>query len=620
MKKIFCGLTLFILLGLFLRIGYFSDIKRIPFFESPVADSKIYFDRALEICEGKLFPRDVSFHSSPIYPYFIALTYMAANKSLAGPRFFQMLFGILNILVVFFILRYLFDKRIALIAAFFMSVYPVFIYFEGDLMMIPLVLFTFNLSLLMFVLYQFKRRKRFIAMGGIFLGISAMGKPDLIMLAPFIGLWILFFDGNFKQRLGRFLLLTVAVIVSIFPLTIANYLSSDEFTLLTSNGGINFYIGNHEGADGMFHLPSESGLWDHRLYLSSKEIAETQSGGELTPGQVSRYWFHRSLTFIAEKPISFIKILVRKTLLMFNKFEVSNHHSYYFFCKHSKILNYNPFSLSFFVFFGCVGLVLSLSQWRKYLLLYIYLGVTFAMTVLFFITSRYRLPSVSIYIMFASFGITGLWYCARSKQYRKILFSVVPAGVLFLLSLLSLTEFGTSFNQEYNNLGGVYMDSGEYDKAIFCYKKVLDNNPHTMFGHYNLGNVYLQQGKKEMALSEYLQEIENNPEFHDSYFNIAKVYMQKGNIKKAGEYLEKLLNKKISKKTLINLAYVYFELENFEKATQIYERLNTMYPDDLIVKEGLVLCYKKTNRENKIGRLREEIISLKNQKISNRRK
>jgi len=117
-----------------------------------------------------------------------------------------------------------------------------------------------------------------------------------------------------------------------------------------------------------------------------------------------------------------------------------------------------------------------------------------------------------------------------------------------------------------------------------------------------------------------LQEIELNPEFTDSYFNIAKVYIQKGNIKKAGEYLEKLLNKKISKKTLINLAYVYFELENFEKATQIYEKLDAMYPDDLTVKKGLILCYKKTNRENKIGRLREELISLKNQKRSRKRK
>jgi len=395
LKKIFWGLAIIILLGLFLRIGYFSDIKRIPFFESPVADSKIYFDRALEICEGKLLPRDVSFHSSPIYPYFIALTYLAANKSLAGPRFFQMLFGILNILVVFFILKYLFDNKTALVSAFFMSVYPVFIYFEGDLMMIPLVLFAFNLSCLMFVLYQFRGRKRFIVMGGIFLGLSAMGKPDLIMLAPFIGLWVLFSDGNFKQRVERFLLLTVVVMVSILPLTVVNYLSSGEFTLLTSNGGVNFYIGNHEGADGLFHLPSESGLWDHRLYLSSKEVADAQSGEELTPGQVSKYWFRRSLKFVAGNPMSFIRILFRKTLLMFNRFEISNHHSYYFFCKHSKVLDYNPFSLSFFVFFGCVGLVLSLWQWRKYLLLYIYLGVTFVMTVLFFITSRYRLPSVS---------------------------------------------------------------------------------------------------------------------------------------------------------------------------------------------------------------------------------
>ncbi len=619
MKKIFWVLGLFLLLGVFLRLCYLSEIKKIPFFESPVADSKIYFNRAVEICEGKLLPQTVSFHSSPIYPYFIAMTYLVAGKSLIGPRLFQMFFGLLNILVVFFLAKILFDNlKIAFIAAFFMTVYPVFIYFEGDLMMIPLVIFVFNLSLLMFILYQAKRKKIFIVLGGISLAVCAMGKPDLIMLAPFIGLWILSFDGNLKQRAGRFVLLTVCVTLTIMPLTIVNYLSTGEFTLLTSNGGINFYIGNHKDADGTFHLPADSGLWDHRLYLSSKEVAQNKSGRELTPSQVSKYWFHRSLTFIAKNPISFIRTVGRKVLLMLNNHEVSNHHSYYFFRRHSKILKYNPFSISFFVFFGFVGLILSFRRWRRYMLLYIYLGVTFAMTVLFFITSRYRLPSVSLYILFASLGMVALWNCARKKEYGKILFSTVPAGGLFLLSLLNLTQFGSSFNQEYNNLGGVYTDKGEYDKAIFCYKKVLDSNPYMLFGHYNLGNIYLKQGKRETAISEYLKEIENNPDFHDSYFNIAKAYIQNGNVKKAVEYLEKLSEKDISKDGLINLAYAYFELGNYEKATGIYEKLNTLYPDDLIVKKGLILCYKKTGEDEKIDRLKKEIFLMKNRKSSDK--
>ena len=174
--------------------------------------------------DGKIIPDKAPFLSNAIYPY-----YLAVCQNLTAPRIIQFVFGILNIIVVYLIIKLLFGNICAFIGAFIAGIYPVFIFFEGDLVMISLVVFTVNISFLMFLKYQLNKRKIFLALGGIFLGLSALGKPDTIMLAPFIALWVIFTEPVRKAGFLKAVYLAVFVTVTILPLTILNWVTEKDF-------------------------------------------------------------------------------------------------------------------------------------------------------------------------------------------------------------------------------------------------------------------------------------------------------------------------------------------------------------------------------------------------------
>ncbi|GEM_PF-2448900 len=596
-KKPIFWLSIFVAIAVILRIIYFFEIKRIPFFDHPVADSKIYVDQAMRIYNGNLMPDKASFHSSPVYPYFLAVTY-SLTKSLAGPRIIQALCGIANVLIIYFIALNITGVIPALIAAFLMSVYPVFICFEGDLLMIPVVIFTLNLSCLMLILYRKLNKKSYLVFAGISLGLTALGKPDTIMLAPFLALWVFFQDKNYKKGLCRVIILAFFTTLTILPVTIMNFIIEKEFVLLTTNGGVNFYIGNHKGADGMFHLPENSGLWDHKLYISSKETAEKSMGGSLSSAEVSKFWFNRGLNFIINNPVEFAGQLGKKTLLMINKFEISNHHSFYFFKKFSDILQFNPLNLSFIILFAIPGILISLFSWRRYSLLYIYLAITFGVSIMFFVTDRYRLPTIPFYIIFAGLGIYELSIMLKNRQFFKFTYIFASGGLVFALSLIHFSGFRYTLNQDFHNLGNVYADLGQYDKAIVCYKRSMKDAKSAIFKHFNIGNAYYAQGKLELALAEYIQEMEINPEFTSSYQNAARICVEKGNFNRAKNYLEKMIKIESTLDGMINLAYCYFNLNEFDKAADIYEKLSIIYPDNKTIMQGLITCYNKMGKKD----------------------
>lgn len=585
-----------IVIACILRATYFIEISRIPFFENPVGDAKIYFDRAQEILAGTLFPEEVSFHSSPVYPYFLAATY-APLKSLAGPRIVQMLTGVMNCIIGYYIVLAIAGYGAACIAAFLMAVYPLFIYFEGDLMMIPLVLFTLNLSCLMLVLYAQRTKKRFLAATGILLGLSALGKPDIIMLCPFIALWIFFTEPSRKKALCRIGFLALWVCATILPCTITNYMLNREFMLLTSNGGVNFYIGNHHGANGMFHLPKESGLWDHRLYVSSKEVAEQTLQKPLTPGQVSRFWFEKGIAFAVHHPLEFIVLFLKKIMLMINQFEVSNHHSFYFFKKFSDTLTALPIRLNIILLFFAAGITALLPFKRSTYIPFLYLCVTFFTTAFFFVTSRYRLPSITFFILTASIGIERTYHFISAKKWKQLAEVMIPGIALFGLSLIPFSEYSPSLNQDYNNLGNVYMDLGDYEKALRCYQRNLAHGSGGHFTHFNIGNVYEKMGKIELAAAEFIQEMELNPSYEGSYIAIARLYMKKGDFNQSKYYLERLAQLKITYEGMFNLGYVYFHIGNIARAIETYENMLNVYPNDAQIKENLRLCYQAEKKQ-----------------------
>ena len=50
-----------------------------------------------------------------------------------------------------------------------------------------------------------------------------------------------------------------------------------------------------------------------------------------------------------------------------------------------------------------------------------------------------------------------------------------------------------AFADSYNNLGIIFKEKGQIDKAITCYQKALDLNPGLAEAHINLGEAFLKR-------------------------------------------------------------------------------------------------------------------------------
>lgn len=561
------------ILALAVRLIYLGQLSDAPFYHNPVGDSKIYHERAVEIAGGDVVGRDAYFHSSPFYPYFLSLVYRVFGEHLSLVRIIQILIGSANCVLIYWLAKGLDRRRRGppLLAGLFAALYGTLVFFDGDLLMITLVLFFSSASLALLVAADDRlSRPRVVGdrqspgvskgpseseesrgsgevgssgagigrvlnsprseleggtripiwlvffLAGVSLGFAGLGKPNVLVFAPFGFVWIL---TGFDKRIesGRWraaVLFAVGVLVAVFPITARNYAVSRDLVLVSSNAGVNLFIGNNDKATGIFFLPPSSGLENSHLYLSSRDVAGKAMGRtDLKPSEVSRYWTGRAMDYVREQPGDAARLLARKFLLFWNQYEIPNHHNRYFVG-----INYAPLLERLFVGFwlivplSIVGFMffVGAGQSRRVYRLYVVFIIVYMVSLVpFFVTARYRLPVVPLLTVFAALGVFGLVDFVRRRYFKRLVIAVVSAAVGAVVVWLPIVDYDFGFSHTvvgtaYSDLATKHPDRGpEYiTKAIIHYKKAIELRPLFVDAHYNLGVAYQRIGYFSGAVSE----------------------------------------------------------------------------------------------------------------------
>ncbi|CAF1168346.1 unnamed protein product [Adineta steineri] len=163
--------------------------------------------------------------------------------------------------------------------------------------------------------------------------------------------------------------------------------------------------------------------------------------------------------------------------------------------------------------------------------------------------------------------------------------------------LLEQTSYEGEKAPYYNQLGGVHMNQGDYEKAIWYYEQALQifqkylpsNHPDLATSYNNIGLVYKNMGDYSKALSFYEKALEiqqktlpsNHSSLAISYNNIGNVYNIMGDYSKALSFYEKALE--IQQKTLpsnhphlatsyINIGLMYSKMTQYSKALSFFEK------------------------------------------------
>ncbi len=534
-RDVLRAVLLIALVALAVRVAYIVEVRAHPLMTTTTGDSQVYDIRAVEIAGGQWVAGDVFFHSSPAYPYILGVIYAIFGQSYTAVRLIQSLFGVGSCLLLWSIARTLFGAKQGIIAGLLAALYVPFIFFDAEILMITYVIFFALLSVWFLLRYQESEKLWFALAAGAAIGVSALGKPNMLLFVPAAAIWLWwFFRGSDRARAAVQAagLVIVGTMVIIAPMTVMNAIAADDFVLTSSNGGINFWIGNNHGADGTFLVPQAMRV---DLYQSSKMAAQVALGRELKPSEVSSYWFGEGMKFVTSQPGAELRLLGRKCLLFWNGYEIPNHYDLNYFRQESKVLGLDPFLFSWIVPFGFLGMYASRRHWRKYMVLYAF-GLAYLASLLpFFVTSRYRLPIVPVMIVFCAHALWWIWERVRAREKRGWIGPAIVLAIALVVVNLPLVDF--SLGPQYAIIGQVYRDAGQYEEAARYYRLAIEESPEFDLAHNSLGSVLSRLGRHYEAERMLLRALEINPNLASAHSNLGLVYMQTDRMAEAKESL-----------------------------------------------------------------------------------
>lgn len=573
-------LPLGIILGIafVLRFLFMLETYEHPFFKYLFSDSKLYFEWATQIFAKNDWIGSDVFFMAPGYPYFLAAVFFIGGKSILLVKIIQIIISCLTVAFLFLSGKELGGKITGFIAAATAAVYAPFIFYSGAILSETLQIFVIVLFLFLILKRDTFTSAKGILLAGVALGAAAIFRGNVLLLIIPTVAWfysqknnIEFIKASFAKAIVVFL---IGVSFPILPITLRNIFVSGEFVLLTSNGGINFYLGNNENALGIFSSPQNFDLYAD---MSGKNFAETISGKKLSAAEASSFWTKQGLGYFSENPFEAFQLTLKKFFLFFDSSE--NPQSTVMDIAYARENFSNTLKLpliDFYLLFiaAFIGVFLSFRKSAKHrLLLWLAAAFTFSI-IIFFVNGRFRLGVTPILILLAAEGIVEITSLVKKNELKKMIQPVIALAGFSILGAFLVPHYQFSPYDAYASLGNVYFENQEYDKAIESYKtslslkedynslvsigntyalkkdfrsamefyqKAVRMKPNLPLAHFNIGLLYSQTGSLKQAMNAYNNAIKADAKFADAYRNLGIIYYMNNEYAEALKYFSSYL-------------------------------------------------------------------------------
>jgi 4-amino-4-deoxy-L-arabinose transferase-like glycosyltransferase len=400
--------TAILVLGIFIRVGCMLITKS---YVNP--DDWEYGHIARNIAAGNGFaritepggsPKLTSSHA-PLYPYFLSIFYGISQK----PHIFiiiqliQIFLAAFTILIMYKTARLLFGEKIAFLTALGVAIYPPFIYYSIKITPATFTLFLTSLTILLFLKIK-KGNPGLAILGGVVLGLSILNEPVTLIIYPVVVIWYFIKNNSIKN----FLILIITSILILVPYTVRNYSIHHGFVPITTQFGINFWIGNNPRATGTDYYKVYSIKQGNSVLMTQTLPRKTRLDlNKKAEIERSEFFLKQGIAFVKQNPGQFIKLTLKK---FYYYWWFTPKHINGSFDAHKYRTVYTIIYLPVLIL-GILGMALSIA--KKYIK-----NSLFIVLILLFISStyiithvglmRYRV-TVEIYlIMFSSMAIVNL--------------------------------------------------------------------------------------------------------------------------------------------------------------------------------------------------------------------
>ncbi len=413
-------------ISLIIRLAY------IIFFPTVIwGDANAYDAMAIGLIEGNGYGGGTSSYWPPGQPFFLAAIYTVFGYNLQIAYIFEALISSLTCIVIYYIGKTVLNKKIGLISGLIAALYPTFIIYSGSLNTETLFIFLFTLSALCLLKIHEEPSAKNILIAGVSFGLAMLVRPAIMGLIPFILIWMSLSSKDRKRDLIKFITIFLIAMVVMSPWTIRNYNVHHEFVPVSTNGGVNFWIGNNPEATGTYGSHDWTTMPNSPFINTSDEIKRDRLG------------YEKGLEFIKEKPRAFL-ILSFKKFAHFWRLELKLFVLYFDECFINPIPKWlfmvlAPLTVLPFIILLPLAIfgIIFYQKWdmKAYLLILLIFYYILIHSIVF-ASGRYHLQIIPYLIIFAAYGLCSInrvrseIKSGDSKAKRKVIIFFLSITVL----------------------------------------------------------------------------------------------------------------------------------------------------------------------------------------------
>ena len=524
-----------------IRLAYLAGAAQSPLELHPALDGRVNDQEAWSLLRGSP-PADAGaqpYFRPPGYARFLAAVYAAAGHDLHAPRVAQALLGALSVLLLGLLAASLWEPRVGVVAALLGALFGPAIYFEGELVSASLELFLALLSLWLLVEGEKRRSGAWCAAAGAAIALAAVTRPTILPFAAIAAVWLLWR----RVPAGAVALFAAASLSLPAACTIRNAAVAGDPVFIASQGGINFYIGNHARADGTTPYVPGLGSGVTATYDAPRHEAERLAGRTLRASEVSAFWFAQGTELWRDDLRAALALFAKKIAMVWNRRELPNTQDQAFFAPFNSWLFRGPWLLGF-ALLAPIALVAAWFERKRAAILLLYAAALTAVTAAFFVCDRFRLPLLAFVAPLAAAGLVRAWDAWKARRAgaegagaastgadggstRRI--AIAGALLVAAIALVWLpfprwqrVEEGMSWFR----LATAYEQAHDDRQAARSYLLAERAGLAAPEFYNNYGLVALRQGDLPTAGDRFRRAVALDPSYGAALANLAEVYVQ----------------------------------------------------------------------------------------------